>query len=187
MSRGRAGWPTAALLVLAVATAATFWPVRSHGFVNWDDPDLLIDNTSLRQPAGALAAWAFSTRHMGHYQPLSWLVFAAVAAFGAYKGWDAWLIALAGAASAALLIAALAAPAVLAPLNKAWFYLGLLIGRVVSPIVVGALFFLLITPTALVMRLFGRDQLRLKRRNVDSYWIDREPPGPALDSFKHQF
>jgi hypothetical protein len=114
-------------------------------------------------------------------------VFAAVAAFGVYKGWDSWLIALIGATSAALLIVALVAPTALAPLNKAWFYLGILIGRVVSPIVVGALFFLLITPTALVTRFFGRDQLRLKRQNVDSYWIDREPPGPALDSFKHQF
>jgi hypothetical protein len=114
-------------------------------------------------------------------------VFAAATAFGIYKGWAGWLIALVGAACAALLIATLVAPTVLAPLNKAWFHLGILIGRVVSPIVVGALFFLLITPTALVTRLFGRDQLRLKRQNVDSYWIDREPPGPALDSFKHQF
>jgi hypothetical protein len=69
----------AALIVLAVATALTFWPVRSHGFVNWDDPDLLVDNASLQQPAGALLSWAFTTRHMGHYQPLSWLAFATLA------------------------------------------------------------------------------------------------------------
>ena len=131
-------------------------------------------------PAGELP----SERRLGTFFTA---VFALVTAYGAYKGWDRWLIALTAMASAALLIATLAAPRVLAPFNKAWFYLGILIGRVVSPIVVGALFFLLITPTALVTRLFGRDPLRLKRQDVDSYWIDREPPGPQLDSFKHQF
>ena len=62
--------------LLAAATAFTFWPVRTHGFLNWDDPDLLIDNASLQQPAGPLLRWALTTRHMGHYQPLSWLAFA---------------------------------------------------------------------------------------------------------------
>ena len=73
-------WPAAvALFALALATALTFWPVRSHDFLNWDDPDLLIDNASPQQPAGPLLHWAWTTRHMGHYQPLSWLVFAATA------------------------------------------------------------------------------------------------------------
>jgi protein O-mannosyl-transferase len=77
----RVGWSgrariAAAVCLLAAATAFTFWPVRTHGFLNWDDPDLLIDNASLQQPAGPLLRWAWTTRHMGHYQPLSWLVFA---------------------------------------------------------------------------------------------------------------
>jgi tetratricopeptide (TPR) repeat protein len=64
--------------LLAVATAFTFWAVRSHGFVNWDDPDVLVDNASLQQPAAPLLEWAWTTRHMGHYQPLAWLALAAV-------------------------------------------------------------------------------------------------------------
>ena len=114
-------------------------------------------------------------------------VSAALAAYGIYKGWYVWLVALAGAASAALLFATLVAPKALVPLNKAWFQLGILIGRIVSPIVVSILFFLLITPVAVVTRLFGRHPLRLKRLSLESYWIDRQPSGPATDSFKHQF
>jgi hypothetical protein len=114
-------------------------------------------------------------------------VFAALAAYGAYKGWDGRLAVLAGTVSVLLLLTAIVVPEVLAPLNKAWFRLGIFIGRVVSPIVVGALFFFVITPTAFIMRLLGRDELRLKRPNSESFWIGREPSGPTCDSFKHQF
>ena len=60
-------------------------------------------------------------------------------------------------------------------------------GKVVSPLVLGVIFFLLISPVALIGRLFGRDELRLKKANSNSYWIDRVPPGPAGDTFKNQF
>lgn len=76
---------------------------------------------------------------------------------------------------------------VLRPLNKAWYQLGLAMGRIVSPIVLGILFFIVITPVAILMRLAGRDALLLKKRNVDSYWINRLPPGPEPESFKEQF
>jgi len=85
------------------------------------------------------------------------------------------------------LICTLAVPTVLRPLNKAWYQLGLLMGRFVSPIVLGILFFIVITPVAIAMRLVGRDALLLKKRNVDSYWIDRKPLGPEPESFKEQF
>ncbi len=75
MSRGRA----LAFLALAAATAAVFSPVLQNGFVNWDDPDVLISNPRLRQPLGPLLAWAFTTTHMDHYQPLSWLAYAGLA------------------------------------------------------------------------------------------------------------
>lgn len=82
---------------------------------------------------------------------------------------------------------ALFMPIVLRPFNKAWYKLGLLMGRVVSPIVLGILFFILISPIAIVMRLAGRDALKLRKQNVQSHWIDRAPPGPSSDSFKEQF
>ena len=114
-------------------------------------------------------------------------VFACLSAYGAYQGANAaavygWLI-----AGIVVGLVAVAAPNLLTPFNKAWMKLGELMGKVVSPLVLGVIFFVLITPVALVTRLFGRDELRLKKTNVSSYWIKRAPPGPAGDSFKNQF
>jgi hypothetical protein len=76
----------------------------------------------------------------------------------------------------------------LTPLNRMWFAFGLLLGRIVSPVVLGVLFFAIVTPVALFGKLFGRDPLRLrKRKEATSHWIQRDPVGPAADSFKHQF
>jgi hypothetical protein len=65
--------------------------------------------------------------------------------------------------------------------------LGLFLGRFVSPIVLGILFFIVITPVAIATRLAGRDALKLRKQDVDSHWIDRKPPGPEPESFKEQF
>ena len=93
---------------------------------------------------------------------------------------------LGGAALFAAL--ALAWPASLKLLNKAWLRLGLALHAVMSPLIMGAMFFLVFTPMAIVMRLMGKDLLRLKRdAAAKSYWILRDPPGPAPDSLKHQF
>ncbi len=89
--------------------------------------------------------------------------------------------------SALFLVLSIIAPSSLNYLNKAWYLLGLLLGRIVSPIILGIIFFLLITPTAIVMRLAGRDELRIKKRLSKSYWITRVPPGPDPESFKNQF
>ncbi len=89
--------------------------------------------------------------------------------------------------SALFLVLSIIAPSSLNSLNKAWYLLGLLLGRIVSPIILGIIFFLLITPTAIVMRLAGRDELRIKKRLSKSYWITRVPPGPDPESFKNQF
>lgn len=79
-------------------------------------------------------------------------------------------------------------PAILAPLNRLWMRFGLLLHRIVSPLALGILFFLVVTPTGLLMRLFGKDPLRLKRDEAAaSYWIERDPPGPAADSLKQPF
>ena len=91
-------------------------------------------------------------------------------------------------AAVPFLVLALVAPRVLAPLNKVWMKLGLFMGKIVNPIVMGLLFFLTITPIGLLMRWMGKDQLR---RGFDkssaSYWIERSPPGPPPESMKNQF
>lgn len=79
-------------------------------------------------------------------------------------------------------------PALLAPLNALWLGLGKLMHAVVSPVILGLVFFGVITPFGWVMRLFRKDSLRLRREpEAASYWIDREPPGPAGDTLYDQF
>ena len=86
-----------------------------------------------------------------------------------------------------LLLAALV-PQILAPANRLWTKFGMLLHRIVSPLALGVLFFLVVTPTGLLMRLFGKDPLRLRfDPAADSYWIKRDPPGPAADSLHNQF
>lgn len=79
-------------------------------------------------------------------------------------------------------------PGWLHPLNRAWTKLGLLLGRVVSPIVTGIVFFLVVTPIALIFRMLKKDPLRLAPGgDAQTYWIVRQPPGPAPESMRHQF
>ena len=75
----------------------------------------------------------------------------------------------------------------LTPLNRLWMRFGLLLSKIVSPIVLGVLFFGLITPVAVVTRIFKRDELRLKKTAADSHWRHRDPAGPAPESFANQF
>jgi hypothetical protein len=86
------------------------------------------------------------------------------------------------------LILAVALPGVLAPLNRIWFRIGLALHSVVSPIVLGLVFFTTVTPIGLVLRLLGKDPLR-RRPEPDAvtYWIERTPPGPSGDSMPRQF
>jgi hypothetical protein len=91
------------------------------------------------------------------------------------------------AVAALFLLAALLNPAWLHPLNRLWMKLGLLLNRIVNPIVMGLLFYGTIWPTGIVMRMRGRDLLRLKRQPAaDTYWIAR-PPGPLPETMKDQF
>lgn len=85
-------------------------------------------------------------------------------------------------------LAALLKPVLLARLNRLWIKLGMLLGKVVSPIALGILFYGVLTPIGVVMRLAGKDPLRLKfDPGAKSYWIPREPPGPPPDSMTNQF
>lgn len=95
-----------------------------------------------------------------------------------------WALGLAGG----FLIAALAWPAALGLLNRGWTRFGLLLHAIVSPIALGILFYGVFTPMGVFMRLAGKDSIRLKfDRNAESYWIRRDPPGPAPDSMTRQF
>ena len=78
-------------------------------------------------------------------------------------------------------------PSLLSTPNKLWMKFSLLLARFVSPIVLGVLFYLLISPLALVLRLFGRDELRLKTKKVATNWQSRQINGYSLDSFKNQY
>ena len=92
------------------------------------------------------------------------------------------------AVAAAFAGCAWVAPQLLAPLNRLWFRFGELLHRIVSPVALGVIYFGAITPYALVMRLFGRDALLLRKSSArPSYWVRREPPGPPPDSFRNQF
>lgn len=75
----------------------------------------------------------------------------------------------------------------LLPLNKLWMKLGLFLGMIVSPIILGIVFFVLFTPISFLMKLFKRDELVLKQNNKTSYWKTRSPKGPDPESLKNQF
>ena len=92
------------------------------------------------------------------------------------------------AVAAAFLIVALARPSILHQLNRAWLGLGLLMGRVVNPIVTALMYFLIFTPAGFILRAMGKDPLHLKLEpDADSYWIIRTPPGPKPESMSKQF
>ena len=89
-------------------------------------------------------------------------------------------------ASLIFLVVTVAKADILLPLNKLWMRFGLLLGMIVSPIVIGIIFFGLFTPIAILMRLSGRDELRLRFSHKISHWITRSEPIKS-ESFKHQF
>ena len=83
-------------------------------------------------------------------------------------------------------IAAIFKSDILLPLNKLWMRFGLLIGMIVSPVIIGLIFFIIFTPLALFMRVIGRDELHLNISKKPSHWINRDI-SPQSDSFKYQF
>ena len=73
---------------------------------------------------------------------------------------------------------------ILLPLNKLWFKFGILLGSIVAPIVMGIVYFLVVTPTGIIMRMFRKDLLNLKKNNKNTYWIDKDNSNSNL---KNQF
>ena len=90
-------------------------------------------------------------------------------------------------ASALFLVASLFKPDLLLPLNRLWMRFGLLLGMIISPIVLGIIYFGLFSPIGLLMRLFGRDELRLKLSSGKSHWKERNSETPVATGFKNQF
>jgi len=118
------------------------------------------------------------------------LVFAGV--FGLIGAWPLigahaprwWALAIA----VAFALVAFTKPDLLRGPNRLWFKFGMLLARVVNPLVMGVVFFLAVTPTGWIMRLLGKDVLALRlRREEKSYWIVREPSAPASETMKNQF
>ena len=72
----------------------------------------------------------------------------------------------------------------LSPLNKIWFKFGILLGNFISPIFMGLIFFIVVTPTGLIMRALGKNLLNLKNNNKKSYWIEKSP---VKSKMKNQF
>ena len=73
---------------------------------------------------------------------------------------------------------------ILTPLNILWFKFGMLLGRIISPIIMGMVFFFVVTPTGLLMKLFNKDLLRLKKKDTKSYWITKSN---EKSNMKNQF
>ena len=73
---------------------------------------------------------------------------------------------------------------ILTPLNKIWFKFGMLLGRVISPFIMGIIFFLVVTPIGLIMRILGKDLVNLKYNNNKTYWIEKTGPKSKM---KNQF
>ena len=77
-------------------------------------------------------------------------------------------------------------PKILLPLNKLWMKFGVLLGMIISPIIMGIIFFGIFTPIAIIMRLAGRDELRLRFHKQKTHWINRKTLN-KVDSFKKQY
>ena len=73
---------------------------------------------------------------------------------------------------------------ILTPFNKVWFRFGIFLGNFISPIIMGIVFFLVVTPTGLIMKLFRKDLINLRKNNSSTYWIEKKGPKSKM---KNQF
>ena len=73
---------------------------------------------------------------------------------------------------------------ILTPLNKAWFRFGIFLGNFIAPIVMGIVFFLVVTPTGLLAKLFKKDLINLKKNNDKTYWVEKKE---TISNMKNQF
>ncbi len=115
-------------------------------------------------------------------------IFAAWVAYSLFRHHYNLSVGVAAFAAMIFFILAIAAPNTLYSLNVAWFKLGEVLGKVVSPVIVGGIFLFVLTPVAVLLRIAGRDELSLRPATVKSWWIDRgQPESFPSDGFKNQF
>ena len=110
------------------------------------------------------------------------VVFGLIAIWPLIKGNDIRIWAL--IISIIFLVLGLINSKILTPLNKLWFKLGIFLGNFIAPIVMGIIFFLVVTPTGIIMKLLGKDLIKLKKNNEKSYWIEKKK---IKSSMKNQF
>jgi len=114
------------------------------------------------------------------------VIFALFAGISLWRGGTWWPYL--GVAAAAFSGLALVRAEMLAPLNRLWLKFGLLLHKVMTPLVMGLMFYGVFTPMGLILKAMGKDLLRLKSgENASTYWIEREPPGPEPDTMPNQF
>ena len=131
-------------------------------------------NAAAHPPSERSFAWVFTA------------FFAVVALWPAWRGRPVRWWAL--GAAVLVLLAGLLRPSVLRLPNLVWFRLGTLLNRIVSPLAASLLYFAVFTPFALILRMAGKDPLRLRRDPLAAtYWIERNPPGPPPESMTEQF
>ena len=70
----------------------------------------------------------------------------------------------------------------LTPLNKLWFKFGIFLGKIISPLIMGMIFFIVVTPIGLLMRLLKKDILKLKFNKKNSYWIEKTDPKSKMEN-----
>jgi hypothetical protein len=129
---------------------------------------------TLALPSNRSFGWTFSG------------IFLAVGIYGLWREGAvlSWLL----AAAVVMAAVTVAREDWLTPLNRGWMRLGELMGRVVNPVVLGLIFFGLFTPVGMVMRMWGRDAMaRRFQPDLKTYWLERDPPGPADDSYRNMF
>jgi len=124
-----------------------------------------------------------SNRKFGFFFSLVFLILAGYFWWTSVESLVACFIFLSGA----FLLITLFKADLLLPLNRIWMRLGLVLGMIVSPVIMGIIFFGLFVPLGIMMRVFGRDELRLKTISRPSHWRERSSEETDVDAFKRQF
>tara|TARA_B100000700_G_C14844569_1_gene760903 strand:- start:581 stop:982 length:402 start_codon:yes stop_codon:yes gene_type:complete len=114
------------------------------------------------------------------------IIFGSLSLFLYYKE-AVSLSALFGILAAIFILVSFIKSELLFPFNKMWINLGIFLSKIVSPIVLGTVFFFIFTPLAMIMRISNRDELLLKLKDKKSHWKIRAPNEPDAESFKNQF